>query len=331
MRDIELLRLLFQAHQDDNDDLFNQTAQSIVNKQLAANHHAEATELLRALKPNKRTVLPKLNTVPARESISDLITFPVLKQNHVIPLLSEEVEAALEQFKQERREAERLSAYGLTPKSKLIFWGPPGCGKTVTAEYLSVELNLEFAVMDLGRIISSMLGGTAAQLRKVFDYAASRSILLLLDEFDTIGKERDDSHDVGESRRIVNSVLQLLERFSSPTSVVIAATNHETLLDSALWRRFDDVVEFRLPNESERSKLLRNLLSGIAYSGSLQEFARAASGLSHADISSIVTNATKLMILSRRKSISSSDLIDQILKRKRMLTRTRSRAAAKNC
>src|SRR5262249_29942103 len=165
-------------------------------------------------------------------------------------VLCHPVRQTLERIILERRKEELLGAHGVRPVSKVLFCGPPGCGKTVAAEALAHELYLPLGTVRFDAVVSSYLGETAANLRKVFDFARSRPLVLFFDEFDAIGKHRTAADEHGELKRVVNSFLQMLDSFRFET-LTLAATNHQGLLDSALWRRFDEIVMFPKPTGEE--------------------------------------------------------------------------------
>ena len=151
---------------------------------------------------------------------------------------------------------------GVPRRNQVIFWGPPGCGKTSAAEALAAELGVPLVVVRLDAIVSSYLGQTAGNLRRIFDYADSGRWVVLFDEFDALGRERSDPSEHGEIKRVVNSFLQLLDSYTGP-GLLVAATNHEETLDRGLWRRFDEVVEFPLPTVKEIRTLLRRGLKHL--------------------------------------------------------------------
>lgn len=157
------------------------------------------------------------------------------------------------------KNTEKLANYNLVPQSKLLFYGQPGTGKTFTAHAIANELNLQVLYMNFDSLVSSFLGKTGSNLGRIFKYANKRPCLLLIDELDAIGKKRDDSQELGELKRIVISLLQNLDNISS-RSLVVACTNHEHLLDRALWRRFDSMIEFKIPSEKERIKIVEQTL-----------------------------------------------------------------------
>ncbi|MDF5612706.1 ATP-binding protein, partial [Vibrio parahaemolyticus] len=162
----------------------------------------------------------------------------------------------IEDVLEEHRREDVLRSYGMVPAEKILFFGPPGCGKTLTAESMAYELERPLAIVRLDSLVSSFLGETAANLRKVFDFIAKHKLLVLFDEFDALGKERDDGSEHGELRRVVNAVLQMMDSYDGK-STIIAATNHEQILDSAIWRRFDEIVEFPEIDQNQLQDLLQ--------------------------------------------------------------------------
>jgi SpoVK/Ycf46/Vps4 family AAA+-type ATPase len=207
-----------------------------------------------------------------------------------------------------------------------LFCGPPGCGKTVTAEAIAGELGLPLIYARFDSVISSYLGRTSANLRSIFDFALQGSYVILFDEFDAVGKSRNDMGDHGELKRVVNSFLQLLDSFESD-NILIAATNHESLLDSALWRRFDEVLFFDLPTKEQIAELIRMKLAGFPHTpiGKNQEVIDLMVGFSHADVERTCLEAIKHAILSNRRQVNEKDFaasLEHQLKRKEIVQRT---------
>ncbi len=163
------------------------------------------------------------------------------------PLLSSNLEETLSQLIQERKQAERLTLLGLHPARSAIFVGQPGVGKTMTARWLAAKLGLPFYVLDLTAVMSSLLGRSGSNLRAALDFAKRSPCVLLLDEIDAIAKRRNDDADVGELKRLVTVIMQEVDEWPA-NGLLLAATNHPELIDSALWRRFDLVIEFKLPD-----------------------------------------------------------------------------------
>jgi SpoVK/Ycf46/Vps4 family AAA+-type ATPase len=174
------------------------------------------------------------------------------------PVLSDDLRGRIDQVVVERERVEVLEAQGLPPTRSLLFVGPPGVGKTMTAHWLAHRLGRPLITLDLATVMSSYLGKTGANIRSVLNYAKGVDSVLLLDEFDAIAKRRDDDGDIGELKRLVNVLLQEIDDWPS-SSLLIAATNHGDLLDPAIWRRFDDVLTFGLPDISVRRKFIYSL------------------------------------------------------------------------
>jgi SpoVK/Ycf46/Vps4 family AAA+-type ATPase len=175
------------------------------------------------------------------------------------PILNEWINTSVQNFLFEREKISELLEKGIKPSTSLLLVGNPGTGKTMLAHYIASALNKNLIVLDLSASISSLLGKTGQNLKRVLEYARQSSSVLLLDEFDAIAKRRDDMTDLGEMKRIVNVLLMELETWPV-SSVVIATSNHPELLDRAIWRRFDHVLELGLPEQEERVRILNNEL-----------------------------------------------------------------------
>jgi AAA+ superfamily predicted ATPase len=190
-----------------------------------------------------------------------------------------------------------------------LFCGPPGCGKTLAAEVIAAALSMPLVLVRLDSVISSFLGETAANLRKVFDYIEEQPVVALFDEFDALTKDRGDRADHGELKRSVNAVLQMMDGYRGE-SILVATTNYETLFDKAVWRRFDEVVRFEMPNLEQIKRLLTLKLSGIRrnFEADDAQVASLFKGMSHADIERVLRRAVKEMILSGREFMEKSHL-----------------------
>lgn len=218
-------------------------------------------------------------------------------------VLSADLTRKLDRTIAEFRNHDALAKHGLAPRSRLLFVGPPGCGKTLAADVLAAELSLPLVYARFDGIVSSFLGETATNLRRVFSYAAKAPSLLFFDEFDTIGKRRDDDHEVGELKRVVGSFLQMLDSYPRDR-LVVAATNHEGLLDEALWRRFDDVLVFPRPTVPQLVNLLTMKLRGVRKSGvDVQALADQMQSFTFADAERVCIEAIKAMVLAGDKEL----------------------------
>lgn len=209
------------------------------------------------------------------------------------PLLSPSTRTAVDRVVRERLAADRLMAAGLMPARSVLMSGPPGVGKTMTAGWLAKQLGLPLFTLDLASVMSSYLGKTGANVRAVLNHAQGHPCVLLLDEFDSIAKRRDDDSDVGELKRLVTVILQTIDDWS-PTSLLVAATNHGELLDPAVWRRFDVTLTFSLPDQAQRAALLR---SQDVPNELADAIAAMAEGQTFSTISQALNSARKQTIL----------------------------------
>ena len=231
-------------------------------------------------------------------------------------VLAPEMAARLDRVEQEFKAVDLLARNGLSPKSRLLFVGPPGCGKTLCAEIVASDLGLPLLYARFDGIVSSYLGETATNLRRVFNYAAQQRAVLFFDEFDAIGKKRDDPQEVGELKRVVGSFLQILDAHPRDR-IVIAATNHEGLLDDALWRRFDEVLLFSRPSPAQIVRLMELRLGAVRKRGiNLEHVATEMSGFSFADAERVCLEATKAMLLGGRREMT-PDLLEAELRLQR--------------
>jgi SpoVK/Ycf46/Vps4 family AAA+-type ATPase len=213
----------------------------------------------------------------------------------------------------------RLREYNQRPSSRLLLVGPPGSGKTLTASALAGELHLPLFTVRLDGVITRFLGESASKLRLVFDQIAQMRAVYLFDEFDAIGGKRGATNDVGEIRRVLNSFLQFLEEGNATDSVVVAATNHPELLDRALVRRFDEIIEYGLPDASGARAMISNRLGRMAgRSIDWVSIAALAEGLSQAELARVADEATKEAILAGKKTVSTADLSAALSARRTM-------------
>jgi SpoVK/Ycf46/Vps4 family AAA+-type ATPase len=313
----DLLKRLFHAFKERDDALFFRTAESIIADELAANHHTAANELRKVLGSRseffKRSEERKLTLLPkGLRKDEDLLHLSDSSVDQSRIVLAPTARHKIERLLEEHRKRTSLSKFGYKPKTKILFWGPPGCGKTYTSRFVAHELGLAIGILRLSATISSFLGDTASHLQRVFDFANSRPMVLLLDEFDAIGKTRTDARDVGELKRVVNGLLQAIDTLNFDRSIVIAASNHQDLLDEALWRRFDDVIHFPFPEKVDREAQLKLLLNGVNFTGSISRIAQLMNALSFADIERITIEAVKTVVLSGREQLAEADILDQL-------------------
>lgn len=230
--------------------------------------------------------------------------------------LDEAVRSRLERILLEQKHRGRIHEHGFTPIRKLLLVGPPGTGKTMTAAAIAGELAIPLFTIQLHGLITKYLGETAAKLRLIFDAIQEVRGVYLFDEFDALGGKRTARNEVGEIRRVLNSFLQFLEQDASE-SILVAATNHPRLLDRALFRRFDTVIEYTAPSAEAAQKVMSSRLTLLDTSDiDWSEAVAAAHGLSHGELARACEHAAKDAILAHRRRVSTQDLIAALEERR---------------
>jgi SpoVK/Ycf46/Vps4 family AAA+-type ATPase len=265
-----------------------------LSKKLRASNPEVAQSLVKLLQEAPTRASPlrdaEAASVPVDfDSRLQLVRLEQVRELEVEPVYAPKVQEALGQIVRERQQMDALHAAGLEPSRSALLVGMPGVGKSLAARWLSRELNLPLLILDLAAVMSSFLGRTGNNVRNVLDYAKSTSCILLLDEFDAIAKRRDDSTEVGELKRLVTVLLQEIDDWP-PTSLLLAATNHPDLLDPAVWRRFDIVVEFEMPSEATTAVAVRRFLGelGTKQRGIADVLSLALHGGSFSDIQRLI-------------------------------------------
>jgi len=216
----------------------------------------------------------------------------------------------------EQRQTKRLREHALQPRRKLLFIGPPGSGKTMTASAIAGELHLPLFTIRLEGLITKFMGETAAKLKLVFDAIRQTRAVYLFDEFDALGAHRTQTNDVGEIRRVLNSFLQLLENDDSD-SLIVAATNYPQMLDRALFRRFDDVIEYFLPDTDLAEEILKRRLAPFeTLEVDWEQILPEVDGLSAAELVRAADEAAKQAVLGGSKHIKSEALVSAVHERK---------------
>lgn len=228
-----------------------------------------------------------LQEVPVRKSFDDLV-------------LPNDVKKIVSQLIEEQIRADLLRSYALEPRHKIMLAGKPGTGKTSLAEAIAERLMVPMYLVRYDALIGSYLGETAMRLRQLFDFASTRKCVLFFDEFDTIGKERGDSHELGEIKRVVSSLLLMTDSLPSYT-VVIGASNHPELLDRAIWRRFQLKVELPMPDKADIKRWLEMFQHrySIDFEYNVSKLATELTGNNFGDIETFALTVMRRYVLSR--------------------------------
>lgn len=279
----------------------------------------EIRELIDQAKASKSVIEKKSDPIPLVQPKGDLanlvsVRYPDIRLSDMI--LTSDLEFRLKRVLTEQRQGKRLREHNLTPRRKLLLVGPPGSGKTMTAEALAGELKLPLFTTLYDSLMGKYMGETASRLKLIFEAMTITKGVYFFDEFDAIGTQRHNSNDVGEIRRILNSFLMFLEQ-EQGDSLILAATNHPQLLDKALFRRFDDVIEYQLPDVAIIRELIESRL--ISFEIDWKDWSNIlnqANGLAQAEIVRATDDAAKQAVLSNSQKVSEDSLISAIMERK---------------
>jgi SpoVK/Ycf46/Vps4 family AAA+-type ATPase len=316
MTTADQVKALIRSHADGDDTRFYAIAMQVAAQAARSGHGKfaqELRELVDQVKGSARAVEPAHCPQPVplaqpRGELAGLLTVGYPKARVADMMLTDALRTRLQRILIEQRERDRLRGHGFHPMRKLLLVGPPGTGKTMTAAVLAGELGLPLFSIQLDGLITKYMSETAAKLRLVFDAIQSTRGVYLFDEFDAFSAERDTKNDVGEIRRVLNSFLQFLEQDDSD-SLVLGATNHVGLLDRALFRRFDAVLEYTLPSAEVAAHVMKARL-GLLDTAAIDwgRATKAAEGLSHAEIAQACEQAAKNAILDHSTSVRDSEL-----------------------
>lgn len=314
MATAQQLKALLESYADGDRSRFLSVASQISAHAAKTGKQKLADELRHLVDQAKRTAEsePGRSTVPIAQPTGELsglvaASFPKSSLNDMV--LTREIHDRLVRVLREYRQADTLANHGLNPRRKLLLLGPPGCGKSMTAQVLAGELHLPLLTVQFHTMITKYMGETAAKLRLVFEMMRERRGVYLFDEFDAIGSQRHTGHDVGEIRRVLNSFLVFIENDDSQ-SLLIAASNLAGTIDQAAFRRFDDVLTYSMPSESMVKELMtRRLGQFIPKRPGWKAVLAAADGLSHADVVHACDDAVKETILDERTATTSGELV----------------------
>lgn len=314
----DVLKRLILSHQKGDDDAFRETVIQIIEDERKKHHVLLANELEKMLRGGlvvqKRNSLTRLDSLPTDvEKGIPLLEVHNPDRYFEDLVLAPDIRLAVERVMNEFRAWEVLEANGLSPVRRLLFCGPSGCGKTATAEAIASELGLPLLYIRFDAVVSSLLGETATNLRKVFEYAQQEQWVMFFDEFDAIGRSRDDPTEHGEIKRVVNSFLQILDNFKG-RSLVVAATNFEQAIDPAVWRRFDDIVRFEKPSIDQLKGLLKKRLRPLQFQTSqVNEIAKQLdNGATYADAERVCLDIRKSCAMRGSRKLQKQDIIGSL-------------------
>lgn len=290
----------------------------LLAKKLEADGESRGSERISAIlerKSNGRALTDSLVPLPVdQESRLNIVDVDYSPET-IDFVLAPAVEAKLQDFMMTIQNKSRMEEVGLDFNMSLLLYGYPGCGKTSAAKYIAAKMGLPLVVARLDTLISSLLGSTAKNIHKIFDFAQKQPCVLFLDEFDAIAKARDDQHELGELKRVVNSLLQNMDEYCQ-NGILIAATNHHELLDRAIWRRFQTVIEMPRPEMPEIHKMMCQWPDFIdttnIRSSQWKKIEACFVGLSYSDIKNIINNKSKNLLLENRTQLDYCDLIAEI-------------------
>lgn len=334
----ELLKRFFRAIASSDTEAIDKLTYLIIEEERSKGHTLLADQLENIKKKSQKekpatnskaaSNTPKLDTatLAVSDNLQSLSELPTSKRFNlplvtVIPreklrhhmVLPEVVEKRFQRIEREYAARDRLAHHGLRYRQKILLYGLPGCGKTLGAERLAWNTGLPLVKVRFDAMVSSFLGETASNLRLVFEDASKNPCLLFLDECDSIAKSREDSQEVGEIKRVVNSFLQILDEYEPSSGLLVAATNLNKSLDTALWRRFDDLIEVPKPGEKELEFILRDTLSAVEI-GSINwsVIIKQMSGFSAAQAVRVAQDAAKRAILEREDLVIQEHLEEAI-------------------
>jgi len=324
----EFVKDLLKAFNKNDYQAFKKVAEKIVEDEKSKSHNNLANSLQKVINSfdeNNSPLTNYSNTAADNYFVnfprdqkdgSDLISIINPKNYLEDVILSEENEQVINRVLNEYFSANKLKRYNIDAKRRLLFCGPPGCGKTLTAKAIAKELNLPLLYIHMDSLISSYLGETASNLRKIFKYASQDKWVIFFDEFDTIAKNRDDKNEHGELKRSVNTFLQMLDNFKINT-LLIAATNHQHLLDNAIWRRFDEIMFFDKPDKNKIKETIRKKVKIFKSDLDLDKIAGKFIGMSYAEIERIAKEAMRYCILNDKSVLTNNILLNSLKDEKR--------------
>jgi len=321
----DLLKKLFSSFKQNDTDSFMRAANDIIEDERKKNHTILADDLKMIINNGSNYPRQSMTTYSVgapKDNGKEVALFEIMYPEKYLTdlVVSDEKIQQIEQIIKEFTNWDVLFSNGVFPTRRVLFYGPPGCGKTLASQAIAAEIGIPMLYVRFDALISSYLGETASNIRKVFDYARNDSFVIFFDEFDAIGRSRNDQFEHGEIKRVVNTFLQQIDNFKG-RSLVIAATNFEQSLDYAIWRRFDETIRFDMPTDEEREAIFK--LKIKRFNGPdhvIREFMVNMAKFSHADMEQICQTIMKQCILEGRKIYSKKDIEYAVNKQVRIVS-----------
>jgi SpoVK/Ycf46/Vps4 family AAA+-type ATPase len=316
MATADQIKSLIRSYSSDDSERFYSMALQVAAHEAKRGHSGLAHEIREMLDAKRKSEKQALNVISFPNELKGLI----LPQDSAIPksslVIEKSIAGRVDKVIQEYYQRGKLKAHGLNNRRKLLFVGPPGTGKTMTAKVLANELHLPLNIIQVDRLVTKFMGETSAKLRLIFEHMKHNTAIYFFDEFDAIGGDRNLDNDVGEMRRVLNAFLQFLEQDNSE-SFILGATNNPTLLDNALFRRFDDVMSYKLPEQEQRKEIISNVLGTFKSANfTWTKVIEVSKDMNCSEITSATRDAIKEVVLADKKKVTPSILIESFLHRK---------------
>ncbi|MAT93768.1 MAG: ATPase [Halioglobus sp.] len=318
MATADQIKSLIRSYSEEDRERFYSIALQVAAHEAKQGHATLAHEIRDLVDNHRKRVHQGLKVVPFPQELKGL----VVSENPDIPFKSLVApQVTLDRFHRVIKEfyqRGKLQQHGLSNRRRILLAGPPGTGKTMSARVLAHELKLPLYTVQVDRLVTKFMGETSAKLRQIFDIMEQKQGIYFFDEFDAIGGDRSMDNDVGEMRRVLNALLQFIEQDQSD-SIIVAATNNPKLLDQALFRRFDDVLYYSLPDEEERKHLIELVMGTfLASRFAWKKVLSGCEGLSQSEIGSACRDAIKEAVLHDQSKVTAAELIGTLNQRRQV-------------
>lgn len=308
MATAEQIKSLLRSHFDNDSERFFTISLQVAAHEARQGHIALAEEIKLLVEKNKAN---RTRVITLQPDLSDFLLQNKPESKLPELIVNDSIKSRISRLLNEYRQRTKILQFGLENRRKILISGPPGTGKTLTASVIAGELNLPLFTILVDKLITKYMGETAAKLRQIFEVIAHQKGVYLFDEFDAIGAERGRENEVGEMRRVLNAFLQFIEHDKSD-SFIIAATNNPGILDKALFRRFDDVLYYNLPEKEQIVQLIKNRLGTFKGNYHFDTVAEEIHSLSHSDICQACDDSIKDAILDGKNKVSKETLLNML-------------------